>query len=303
MIGTRKMENMDKSSSEKGHDIQKCQSKRLMHTAFLQREHDIYHHTYEEELLQYEYIRNGDMKSVGESKRMFRTGIAGKLSDDPIRDKKYLFVASITLVTRFCIEGGMQEEEAYNLSDLYIQQMDHCSSVPEIYELHTIMITDFTERMAYLRQKGNSSKAIKRSMDYIYYHLHEKLTLADVAKAVSLTPNYLAALFRKEKGMTVQNYIRMRRIEAARNMLLYSDYTLTEIGEFLAFSSPSHFIKTFKDTMGCTPREYQQKNFRRHWQEYGNGIYDRLPGDTAGNEIDTPEPQGEASPERNRIIE
>ena len=100
------------------------QNKGLVLAAFLQREEGRYHHTYEEELLQYEYLRDGDLRSIEESKRLFRTGISGHLSDDPLRDKKYLFVASITLATRFAIEGGMEAQSAYNLSDLYIQRMD-----------------------------------------------------------------------------------------------------------------------------------------------------------------------------------
>ena len=101
-------------------------------------------------------------------------------------------------------------------------------------------------------------------MDYIYYHLHEKITLQTLAEAVGLTPNYLASLFKKEKGVTVQQYIRSRRIEAAKNMLLYSDYSATEISAFLAFSSASHFIRIFREETGMTPKQYQQKNFRRH---------------------------------------
>ena len=243
----------------------KQQDKQLMHTAFLQREENRYHHTYEEELLQYEYIRLGDKRSIEESKRMFRTGISGRLSKDEVRDKKYLFVASITLVTRFCIEGGLPEDEAYNLSDLYIQQADKCASVSEIYDLHTTMIADFTERMAFINRQGNLSQYIKKSLDYIYYHLHEKITLDDIAKAVSLTSTYLATLFKKEKGMTVQEYIRKQRIKAACNMLLYSDYSLTEIGEYLGFSSASHFNRIFKLEMGCTPREFRLNNFHKHW--------------------------------------
>ena len=40
-------------------------------------------------------------------------------------------------------------------------------------------------------------------------------------------------------------------------MLLYSEYSLTDIGNILAFSSTSHFIKTFKSIMGQTPRQYK----------------------------------------------
>lgn len=252
------------------------QRQELVHTTFLQREEGRYHHTYDEELLQYEYVRDGDMRSVEESKRLFRGGINGKLSDDPLTHKKYLFVASTTLATRFCIEGGLDAQEAYNMSDLFIQRMDSCRSVAEVDEQQTQMIIGFTERMAELHSSGREirttpsgeprafSKPVAECTDYIYYHLHEKITLLSLANAVGLTPNYLAALFKKEMGVTVQQYIRSRRIEAAKNMLLYSDYTVTEISAFLAFSSTGHFIRVFRKETQMTPKQYQRQNFRRH---------------------------------------
>ncbi|MDO5522149.1 MAG: helix-turn-helix domain-containing protein [bacterium] len=260
------------------------QNKFLVYTTFLQREEERYHHSYDEELLQYEYVRDGDMRSIEESKRLFRTNINGKLSNDELRSKKYLFVASITLATRFCIEGGMDAQTAYNISDLYIQQVDLCPTVKDVYELQTAMITDFTYKMADIQTHktcalentwvvpSNSSplsKPIIECIDYIYYHLHLKITLQELADAVSLTPNYLATLFKKEKGITIQKYIRSKRIEAAKNMLLYSEYSITEIGEFLAFSSSSHFIKIFRSETGMTPKQFQKIYFRRHskWAE------------------------------------
>ena len=245
------------------------QERQLVAASFLQREEAAYHHSYDEELLQYEYLRDGDPRSVPESKRLFRFGMAGHLSDDPLRDKKYLFVASVTLATRFAIEGGMEAQTAYHLSDLYIQRMDHCRSVPEVYELHTAMIADFTERMKQLRSGGKTvldgvSRPVSKAVDFIYYHLHERLLLTDIADAAGLSPNYLNALFKKETGLTVQRYIRAQRLTAAKNMLRYSDYTETEIAGFLAFSSTSHFIRVFREETGMTPRAYQKRSFRKH---------------------------------------
>lgn len=241
------------------------QEKQLTHTAFLQRENMERHHTYDEELLQYQYIQEGNMASVEESMRLFRSGITGKLSEDPVRNFKYLFVASMTLVTRFCIEGGMEAETAYNLSDLYIQQADGCTSVPEIQAFHTKMVTDLTERMAAIRKKPTYSKPVILCMDYIYSNLHMTITVAELAEQVKLTPNYLSALFKKETGSSLSDYIRNKRVEAAESMLKYSEYTYIEISNYLAFSSHSHFAKVFKERTGYTPKEYRTKFFRHNW--------------------------------------
>lgn len=241
------------------------QHKNLTHTAFLQRENMTRHHTYDEELLQYEYIKEGNMSSIEESKRLFRKGNTGVVSNDPLRNTKYLFVASVTLATRFCIEGGMEAETAYNLSDLYIQQADKCTSILEVQELQTEMIIDFTKRMAVEKNKVIFSKPILLCIDYIYYNLHTSITVKDLAKNVDMTPTYLSYLFKKETGISISVYIKNKRVEAAKNMLKYSNYTYIDISNYLSFSSHSHFIKIFKQHTGYTPKEYRKRFFRHNW--------------------------------------
>ena len=50
-------------------------------------------------------------------------------------------------------------------------------------------------------------------------------------------------------------------MEAAQNMLKFSDYTYAEISAILAFSSQSHFIRVFRKQTGYTPKEYRNKFF------------------------------------------
>ena len=244
--------------------------KQVAVTEYLHREEDLYHHSYDEELLQYEYLRDGDLRSVEESKRIFRTGITGHLSDDPVRDKQYLFVAFATLATRFAIEGGIDAKEAYNISDSYIQTMDRLTDVEAICALQSKMMEELTVKVQQLKSRGHSASASKISrqvweaMDYIYYHLHERITVDDVASAVSLSPNYLNHLFSREKGLSLQKYIAARKIEAAKNMLQYSDYSVTRIASVLAFSTTSHFVSVFKKATGLTPRAYARQHFRTH---------------------------------------
>lgn len=211
---------------------------------------------------QYEYLKAGDPLSIQESEKMFSSPMLGHLSDDPVRNLKYLFVASVTLATRFAIEGGLESETAYNVSDLYIQKLDKLNTEAEIRALNKEMFTFFTKRVAAAKTRGIYSKPVVECIDYIYYHLHERVKLAELAKSVSLNPSYLSTLFKKEVGVSVSDYIMSRRIEAAENMLKYADYSYSQIGAYLAFNEQSYFIKVFKRYTGITPREYRNKYFR-----------------------------------------
>lgn len=235
---------------------------KLAYTAFLNRENNIRHHHYNEEMLQFHYLKEGDMRAVPEAVRIFSSKTMGHLSDHHIRNLKYLFVATISLVTRFAIEGGMEPETAYNLSDLYIQKMDLCETEEQITALHQEMFAHFTKQVADSRRRKVISKPVLLCLDYIYYHLYEKITVTNLGEYVHLNPKYLSSVFKKELGITVSEYIIEKRLEAARNMLKFSEYSYSEISSILAFSSQSHFISIFKKNTGLTPAQYRNKYFR-----------------------------------------
>ncbi|WP_335341897.1 helix-turn-helix domain-containing protein [Bifidobacterium moraviense] len=234
----------------------------LRYLEFIQREDRVRHHTYVQEMRQYDLMKAGDPEAIRESVRMWESGLYGHVSDDPVRNAKYLFVTSITLVTRFAIEGGMDEEDAYNASDLYIQDMDRCTSVAEVRRLHTDMMTFFTWAMADLVKQGVQSRPIVECLDYIHYHLHEKITVAMLAEHVQLNPTYLSELFSREVGTPISQYVTDRRMEAARNMLIYSRYSIAEIAQILAYRSQSHFTKVFHAATGMTPKTYRDRYAR-----------------------------------------
>lgn len=233
--------------------------KKLKYIEFLNLENEFSHHTHHEDMAQYEYLKEGNPKALEEIKKMFDPDVQGHLSDHPLRNLKYLFVASTTLACRSAIIGGMPHEEAYNASDLYIQRMDVLESEDEVKNLAYDMFSFYTNYMANLDRSKVISKNIATVVDYIRYHLNEKIRLKDLAEKVNLNPNYLSELFKKEMGETVSGYIMNQRIATARNMLKYSDYSYSEISAILAFASQSHFISAFSRKTGMTPREFRNR--------------------------------------------
>jgi len=237
----------------------------VAYLTFLHRETGERHHHYEEEMKQYRLMQAGDPEAVEESARMMSGNLHGHMVDDAVRNVKYLFVANITLATRFAIEGGMDAETAYNISDLYIGRMDAQTSVQAVLDVHREMYAYFTGQMARIKKEKVISRWVTQCIEYIDLHLHEKITVEDLAQHTGLSPSYLSTLFKKETGQAVSEYIPGKRIEVAKNMLLNSDYSSSEIAHFLNFSSQSHFIRVFRDKEGMTPKEYRDLH-------YGKGI-------------------------------
>jgi hypothetical protein len=94
------------------------------------------------------------------------------------------------------------------------------------------------------------------------------VTVNQIADELNITPQYLSKLFREEVGVKISDFIMSKRIQAAENMLRYSEYSPLDIANYLAFSSHSHFIACFKKQTGLTPKQYRDQFFRANWNKH-----------------------------------
>lgn len=191
----------------------------------------------------------------------------GKLSDNELQNVRYHFVVAVAIISRYCAMYGMEQEKSYNLSDFYIQTMDKCQSIPEITVLHNKMCIDFCKRMHDLKKATVLSKPVVLCLDYIYSHIHTRITVKQLSEYTGLSASYLSKVFCAEIGMPISTYINIQKLEKAKNLLSYSDYSLTDIANYLAFSSQSHFITVFRKHVGMTPHKYRDKYFRNNWDD------------------------------------
>ena len=227
---------------------------------YINRENNITHAPYEPELDFYHAVQLGDLPTVSEYLNQDFTSIDGLgiLSDNALTNFKYHFVITAAMIARHCIEAGMVHEQAYSLSDYYIQRMDRIRKLPELNDLHREMVTAYTDHM-HRKTQIRYSKPVTHVIDYIYSHLHMRLTLHLLATEVSLSPSYLSKIFKKETGISLSDYILKSKLETARNMLLYSEYSPGQISEILGFASQSYFTERFRKEYGLPPAKYTVK--------------------------------------------
>lgn len=101
---------------------------------------------------------------------------------------------------------------------------------------------------------------VTAAMNYLQARLNETATLADVALAAGLSPNYLCQQFAAEVGETPMRYHRRLRLEAARNLLVQSSLSVTQIAMRFSFSSPQHFCQAFSENYGVSPQSFRQQH-------------------------------------------
>lgn len=223
------------------------------------RESFIPHTPYEYEKNLMQSIRKGDwMEAEKWNHLVDTTGKSGTLSKNAFRQSQIMFIAFITMVTRAALDGGVSEDLAYAMSDSYIQASENGKTIEYIEKIKIRALRDFVNAVNHRKSSPPYSRAIRKAITYMQSHMQEKVTLELLAKQVGLSKSRFSHLFKEETGVSPMEYLRKEKIEAAKGMLLDSEYKIYEISEILGFANESHFIKTFKEEVGTTPAEYKK---------------------------------------------
>lgn len=104
--------------------------------------------------------------------------------------------------------------------------------------------------------------AIKQLLVYVHTHFQEELCVEQLAQAAHISKRACFRLFRDKLHMTPLEYIRSYRLQKACQMLAHSEVPVTQVAGLCGLGSSSYFGKVFRETFGCTPREY-----RRRWRD------------------------------------
>lgn len=99
---------------------------------------------------------------------------------------------------------------------------------------------------------------IQAAVEYINLHITEDIIIDRICDASFMSKYYLCRLFKKKMGLTIMEYVLKTRITMAKEMLLSSDLSVTEISESCGFSSISYFSRVFKAETGMTPLQYKK---------------------------------------------
>ncbi|MDT4761692.1 helix-turn-helix domain-containing protein [Sphaerochaeta sp. PS] len=152
---------------------------------------------------------------------------------------------------------------------LLVEQIfsDEVQGYRSIYKMNTT-----TQCAVWVRKLGNGlhelllaqqqdyrAKVIAKVQQFILANLDRKLQLSEVSSVFGFSQNYLSSLFSRYGGCSFVKYTTNAKINMAKEMIASGDYKIYEISEKLGFESSFYFSKVFKKAVGCSPREYMQR--------------------------------------------
>lgn len=137
-----------------------------------------------------------------------------------------------------------------------IERLYNCRNIMEIVEVTEDNIKEYE---AFLdRSMSSSRNEVAAVKNYIYQHYEEDLNLEMLAEKVYLSSGYLSFIFKKETGMNLNRYIRVFRMEKAKELLCSTNMKVAQVSERVGFANVSYFCRSFREYYGSSPESYRK---------------------------------------------
>lgn len=115
------------------------------------------------------------------------------------------------------------------------------------------------EKQTQEEMPGTDISAQRRMVAYISHHYPEKISLAGIAAAGSVSRSKCCQLFKKYMQQSPIDFLNRYRLEISRNLLDFTENSILEIANACGFSSQSYYTKMFSEKFNCTPTQYRSR--------------------------------------------
>jgi len=177
---------------------------------------------------------------------------------DPIRNMKNYCIICNTLMRKAAEQGGVHPIYLDRASSEYASRIEAQTDIGIITDLIGDMIGDYCRLVRNYTMK-DYSQHVRHAILLIDSQLTNELSLRHIASALELNPSYLSAIFKKETGRTITDFISGRRVEQAMELLRTSSMQIQDVAMYCGIPDANYFTKVFKKYTGKSPAEYRAR--------------------------------------------
>lgn len=221
---------------------------------------DIIEFRYEKERALMQAIARGDQEGIRKLKGSLTDAyLDNRIPESPIRGFKNLLIVLNTICRIAAKNGGVHPIYIHNLSEKFAILIERAPNLPYLNDLSKMMIEDYCDLVKEYSTRPYSA-IVKRAVEMIKLHFESPLTLQGIAETIHVNASHLSRKFKEETGMSLIDYIHVKRIEAAKLYLESNTATITEIAFIVGFNDVNYFSRVFKKMTDLTPSQYRRKH-------------------------------------------
>lgn len=142
---------------------------------------------------------------------------------------------------------------------IWFKRIDQATRLTELMAILEQFMS-MVERQVSEHQDQHQVNTLNQIIDYIHDNYEQDISLAELAERFHMNYSYLSWYFKQRTNENLTAYINKVRVEKAKELLKYTDETISQISTKIGFSEHNYFSKVFKKFVGMTPLEYRHAN-------------------------------------------
>ena len=180
---------------------------------------------------------------------------------DPVRNMKNYVIITNVLLRKAAEQGGVHPFYIDGVSSDFAKRLEQIKTVEEGIAMQHEMVYAYSTLVKNHSMK-NFSLLIQKVITLIDFDLTADLSLSKQAELLNVNASYLSALFKKETGMTLTEFVNKKRIDHAAFLLSSTNLQIQAIAQSCGIYDVNYFTKMFKKIKGKTPKEYRDETNR-----------------------------------------
>lgn len=212
-------------------------------------------YSFENEIMQ--AVSLGQLHKETQLLSSFSSSVFEQRADNPLRNAKNYSIIMNTILRKAAENGGVHPVYIDALSSSFAKKIEQLGDVSETSELMCDMFRSYC-RLVRKHAIKDYSPIVQKTMLIIDSDMSTSVSLASLAARQNISSGYLSAIFKKETGITVSEYIRKKRIDHAIYLLSTTHLQIQTVALHCGIMDVQYFSKIFKKQTGKTPKEYRE---------------------------------------------
>jgi len=175
---------------------------------------------------------------------------------NPLRSIKNYCIICNTLMRKAAERGGVHPLHLDETSSEFAKKIEAFTDMERGSRLMAEMARAYC-RLVRKSSIGQYTPQIQKTVMRIQENISGNLSLSALAKAQNLTPSYLSALFRKETGKSITEYVTEKRLELAARLLKSTQLQIQTVALHCGMADANYFSRLFKAQYGVTPKQFR----------------------------------------------
>ena len=121
-------------------------------------------------------------------------------------------------------------------------------------------------------ENRDENDPLSRVIVYMQSNMSKAITVEELAESIYVSKSYLSRFFKQKTGMSLIEYLRLIRINAAKRLLVSTDNSIEEISSVIGYNSSKYFCRAFKICTNMSPSEYRKSEMQKSISEE-NKVY------------------------------